>query len=172
MPYKDVNERKEHDRQYYHKHGERIRKRQRKYDKRKYYHLKENNPEEYQKLLAYYRENNRRRARQIKREVIAHYSNGTMACANPFGEHKEPYTNILALSIDHIHGNGNKFRTEKTKSCYGNTYYWWLKKHGFPEGLQVLCMNCQWIKRHKNHEFNKQLKAPTEEEKEKFTVKV
>jgi len=147
LPYKDPEKRRKHQRDYYLKNIDKRRKYQREYCREAYRKLKEN-PEAYQKRLAYYRRSNREQGERLKREVISHYSNGSMACANPFGEHKEPYTNILALSIDHIHGGGNKLR-----KGYGNSFYYWLKRNGFPEGFQVLCMNCQWIKRHENNEL-------------------
>ena len=148
MPYKDPKIRRQHQKEYYQKNKDKKRDYQRNYCKDRYYRIKNHCPEEYQKQLAYFREINREYGKQLKLKVISHYSNGRMACANPFGEHKEPYTNILALTLDHINGDGSK------RKGYGNSYYRWLKKNGFPdEGLQVLCMNCQWIKRHKNHEL-------------------
>lgn len=93
----------------------------------------------------------RRRQRGYKVKTINHYSNGTMACANPFGEHKEPYTTIEALSIDHINGGGTQERIHKSYGK-GGSFYFWLIKQGFPEGYQVLCMNCQFIKKIRNKE--------------------
>jgi len=29
----------------------------------------------------------------------------------------------------------------------GSRFYYWLRRQGYPEGYQTLCMNCQWIKR-------------------------
>ena len=92
-----------------------------------------------------------RRNKGYKLKVIEHYSNGTMACANPFGEHKEPYTTIEVLSIDHINGGGTQERIIKGYGRSGS--YYWLIKAGFPEGFQVLCMNCQFIKRIRNNEL-------------------
>ncbi len=43
-------------------------------------------------------------------------------------------------------GQGNQHRrlvAGKVSACL----YQWLKNNGFPEGYQVLCMNCQFIKR-------------------------
>lgn len=58
------------------------------------------------------------------------------------------FDDIRALSIDHVNGGGNKHRRELGKSATGSWFYRWLVKNGFPEGFQVLCMNCQFIKRH------------------------
>ncbi len=77
---------------------------------------------------------NRLRA-NLKREVILHYGNGEIVCS------RCGFKDIKALSIDHINGGGNKHR-RKIKN-----FYYWLRKNNFPEGYQVLCMNCQFIKK-------------------------
>jgi hypothetical protein len=51
---------------------------------------------------------------------------------------------IEFLSIDHIHGGGNKHI--KKISREGANFYYWLIKNGFPEGFQVLCYNCNRAK--------------------------
>ena len=43
-------------------------------------------------------------------------------------------------------GNAHKKREHMT-----NIYYW-LERHNYPPGFQVLCMNCQWIKKAENNE--------------------
>lgn len=89
-----------------------------------------------------------RQGRQREKErVISHYSNGTMACK------RCGFSDIRALSIDHIKGNGAKERrTIGMPKGGGDFFYRWLKKQNYPEGYQVLCMNCQWIKRSENSE--------------------
>jgi hypothetical protein len=88
---------------------------------------------------------------KLKFETLSVYSKGIPTCTNPFGEHEKPYTNLISLSIDHINGGGRKQRTEGT----GGQFYRWLRKQGYPSGFQVLCMNCQYIKRWENGEFRK-----------------
>lgn len=82
-------------------------------------------------------------------KAISRYSNGAMACANPYDEHATPYVNLLALTIDHVEGGGVKHRKEAR--------YWsfhkWLARQGYPTG-QVLCMNCQMIKKVLNNEMH------------------
>ena len=73
--------------------------------------------------------------------ILLHYSNGSMKCAFC------GFDDIRALSIDHIDGGGAPHRR-----MTGNDVYGWLKRNGFPEGYQVLCANCQWIKRQVNRE--------------------
>lgn len=58
---------------------------------------------------------------------------------------------IRALSIDHIEGGGNKH----LKAIGTQAIYPWLIKNNFPEGYQVLCMCCQFIKRAKNGELKR-----------------
>ncbi len=49
---------------------------------------------------------------------------------------------VAFLSIDHVNGGGRKHRAvDKTGDIYS-----WLKRSKFPEGFQVLCMNCNWAK--------------------------
>lgn len=80
-----------------------------------------------------------------KIRVLSHYSpHGIPECCNPFGEHKEPYTTLEALSIDHINNDGGRHKKEIKKNLYG-----WLIKNNFPDGFQTLCMNCQFIKKSK-----------------------
>jgi hypothetical protein len=59
------------------------------------------------------------------------------------------FTNISALSIDHINGNGTEHRKEVGR---GEAFYSWLIKNNFPEGYQTLCMNCQFVKAAENNE--------------------
>jgi hypothetical protein len=88
----------------------------------------------------------RRKAETIKAEVLSHYSKGKPACQNPFGQHTQPYMDIRALSIDHVNGGGTRHR-KSLKGRSGYHFYRWLKENSFPVGFQVLCMNCQFIKR-------------------------
>jgi hypothetical protein len=84
----------------------------------------------------------------LKIEVLSHYSGANPPqCANPYKEHKEPYQTIWSLSLDKIAGDHFKSKLPTGVTLYGK-----LKKEGYPEGWQVLCMNCQMIKRHENNE--------------------
>lgn len=55
----------------------------------------------------------------------------------------------MFLSIDHVHNDGADMRKAKLYSGSGTGFYQWLIKNKFPEGFQVLCMNCQ-VGKHKN----------------------
>lgn len=79
---------------------------------------------------------------KLKHDILTHYGNGKsrwVVCG---------YSDISALSIDHINGNGTQHRKEVK-----NIYYW-LRGNDYPAGFQTLCMNCQWVKRTKNNETN------------------
>ena len=84
----------------------------------------------------------RERRHKLKLDVISHYSNATMKCANC------PFSDIRALSLDRIEGGHIK-----SGLPYGDTLYKRLRKQGYPKGWQVLCMNCQWVKRYENEEI-------------------
>ena len=53
--------------------------------------------------------------------------------------------NINALQLDHIKGGGNVSR--KKMGNGGWAYYKKLKEAGYPKGYQVLCANCNVIKK-------------------------
>ena len=77
---------------------------------------------------------------RLKAKILTHYGNGKLACVNC------GFSDIQALSIDHINGNGAEWR----KLHGGRSsiiLYRYLQRENFPEGYQTLCMNCQFIKR-------------------------
>lgn len=90
------------------------------------------------------KQRHRRYNERQKQTVVEHYSQGTMLCCSC------GFSDIRALTIDHIDGGGLSHLGQIGK---GNLYPW-LIKNDFPEGYQVLCMNCNWIKRHENREFS------------------
>ena len=91
-----------------------------------------------------YREKAKEARKQLKLEVLSYYSQDLKCDGCGFSD-------VRALSIDHVKGDGAKHRKK-----IGNVdFYRWIKKNKFPEGFQVLCFNCQWIKRVENNEVNK-----------------
>jgi hypothetical protein len=123
---------RKYNRVYYQKNRERIRA-----QIRKRYH---DNPT---KMV----EGSRRRHLRYKVACINHYSNGTMQCS------RCGFTDIRALTLDHINGGGSHDR--KYQKYKGSRFYLFLIQEKFPDGFQVLCMNCQFIKRHEKREFHK-----------------
>jgi hypothetical protein len=79
-------------------------------------------------------ETSRRQRRKIRAEVLAHYGDHCVCC----GEREPDF-----LSLDHINGGGNK---ERKEVGLGILWYYWLRKNGYPGGLQVLCYNCNLAK--------------------------
>ena len=88
--------------------------------------------------------------REVKREVLTHYGNGKAECT------KCGFSDIRALTIDHINGGGKR-HTYSIGTPGGPSFYRWLKVQNFPVGYQTLCFNCQWVKRDENHEFAQRL---------------
>lgn len=70
----------------------------------------------------------------VKDEVFEAYGGYVCKCC---GEKEKAF-----LTIDHVNNDGAKHRKE-----VGTRLYHWLKNNEFPDGFQVLCMNCQWGKR-------------------------
>jgi len=80
---------------------------------------------------------------RYKAQVLQHYGGDSPACSCGFSDRR-------ALSIDHIEGGGCQHRKEIGA---GVNFYRWLVKNSFPEGFQVLCMNCQFIKRYEENGY-------------------
>jgi len=86
------------------------------------------------------RSRHQRYGAKLKLLVFGHYSPFLM-CA------RCGCTDIRVLTIDHIEGGGCVHRRTVLKRSGGTQFYVWLKRNGYPSGFQVLCMNCNWIKR-------------------------
>ncbi len=102
---------------------------------------KVDNPEHVFKLDKAYRE---RRNPRVKDTVFGAYGGYKCVCC---GE-----TEKLFLTIDHINNDGANHRRKigGKRTMAGLPFYMWLIRNNFPEGLQVLCMNCQHGKRMNN----------------------
>jgi hypothetical protein len=91
-----------------------------------------------------YKKNKNQRTREVRAllrlEILSYYSNGAIVCSCC------GYGDVRALDLDHIKNDGGSHR--KAIGRRGATYeiYAQLKREGFPEGYQVLCRNCNWIK--------------------------
>lgn len=81
------------------------------------------------------------RMNRVRLQCLIYYSNGIPKCS------RCGFSDIRALQIDHINGGGNKH----VKELNGMLVFW-LQKNNFPEGFQILCANCNWIKRYENNE--------------------
>lgn len=69
------------------------------------------------------------------------------------------FKDIRALQIDHVNGGGAKERREQSsRSSSHNLKYVNIRIDSFLKGenkYQLLCANCNWIKRIENKEFYK-----------------
>lgn len=93
---------------------------------------------------AFYEKLNRgntERRYAVRHEVYMAYGGYICACC---GETEKSF-----LSIDHIYNDGAKHKRENNLKT-GEQMYRWLKRNNFPDGFQILCMNCQWGKRNNN----------------------
>jgi uncharacterized protein YeaO (DUF488 family) len=113
-----------------------------------YYH-DNNYYQNYNKSYAKkYKEINKNRHQKwhknLKFEVLSHYSNGTPICAC-CGE-KE----LSFLSLEHVNNDGAKHK----KELFGKRHnlYSWLKNNSYQTNykIEVLCMNCQFGRRYNN----------------------
>lgn len=135
---------KEFDAQYYLKHRDKILERTTQYRKE---HLvetklaKKKHRQIHKKELS--TKDNLRREK-LKTEVLSYYCNSTIPHCIICNEKR-----LACLSIDHIDGGGNKVKQR------GASTYYRLKREGYPEGYQTLCMNCQFIKRVINNECHR-----------------
>jgi len=92
----------------------------------------EKNPERYKKIRNKARKN-------LRIEVLNHYSGGDIKCACCGERHHE------FLAIDHINNNGaTAKRNGEPKGGIG--FYTYLRKNNWPTGFQVLCHNCNMAK--------------------------
>lgn len=91
--------------------------------------------------LPHVREIEKQSRYKLRTEVLTHYSHGIPKCAC-CGENELDF-----LTIDHINGGGNQHR-KSLGGRRGSGIYGWLRQHKYPNGYQVLCMNCNFAKGH------------------------
>jgi len=85
-----------------------------------------------------------RNARKKLREAVVNFLGGKCARCG--------FNDIRALQIDHIHGGG----TKELRKYSPSVMYHSILSGKFPkEKYQILCANCNWIKRHENQEYYK-----------------
>lgn len=61
------------------------------------------------------------------------------------------FSDTRALQIDHVNGGGTK-EWNRGALAYDRKYE---MVYATPQNYQILCANCNWIKRHENDEFPK-----------------
>lgn len=93
-----------------------------------------------------------RERNRLKLDVFKHYSVDGIKCC------KCGFDDIRALTIDHINNNGAEERRKLFghRMYAGTTFYRWLRKNDYPDnGYQVLCFNCNWIKKTEHQKCQK-----------------
>lgn len=78
-----------------------------------------------------------RRYKKEKQLIFEHYG-GTNPHCECCGETRQEF-----LTVNHKNGRGNVHRREIGES---NLYHW-LVKNNYPDGFNILCMNCNWASR-------------------------
>lgn len=76
---------------------------------------------------------------EAKSLVFSHYGSKCACC----GEQETRF-----LTIDHVNDDGFKWRGNGNGQ-HKNIYQWLVRKN-YPDGFQVLCMNCN-VGKHRNH---------------------
>lgn len=76
-------------------------------------------------------------------------------CANPYGLHNESFTDFRCLQVDHIN---RKAKHREEFGTTGSEMYLRFVIQQLKAGskdYQLLCANCNWIKRYENKEYGK-----------------
>lgn len=100
---------------------------------------KVNNPDAYKAL------NRGNQKTYLQRKKIAAFAVLGNKCA------RCPVTDIRCLQVNHVEGNGHAERRERRG---GNTIALYRRIIAGSRDLQLLCANCNWIKRWENNEHN------------------
>lgn len=81
---------------------------------------------------------------KVRRAVFNAYGGHKCVCC---GETERKF-----LTLDHVNNDGAEHRVKIAgkRTASGWQTYYWLYRNGFPSGLQVLCMNCNFGKRMNN----------------------
>ena len=140
---------KKYNRQYYVKHSEEMKAYARNYRRTHKEDLKRKRAIHYEKNKVTIRLRNgewqRKTARLLRSQLLQRFGGKCEKCG---------FDDPRALQIDHIHGDGAKER--KAHNITGVRFYRKLLKLTDSElnrNYQLLCANCQWIKRFENHEY-------------------
>ena len=137
MPYKNKEEAKEHAKRYYQENKERLNRYLRDWYKEHKEELnrKRKSPE----YIAHKNELRRKWRFRMKTKLFNAY--GGAKCKNC------GITDMRVLDLDHLDNNGCQ---ERKKLGGTEKLFFYLIKNNFPPGYQILCRNCNWIKRLEN----------------------
>ena len=119
----------------YIKNKEHIQKYHEKYYEKNKYKISQQGKKYYKNNKARILSRNKEYWKKQKQLVLDQYGSICSCC----GEHRVEF-----LTIDHINGGGHQHRESLKKK--GKNFLFWLINNNFPEGYQVLCMNCNFSK--------------------------
>jgi hypothetical protein len=125
---------------YYYKNPEKIKAYAKQYRHRNRFIINEKIKKYKQTFIEKSKKQGKDYRKKMKQKVILAYSHD-IKCS------KCNFSDIRALTIDHINGGGTQHRKK-----INGSFYKWLEKNNYPKEYQVLCMNCQFIKRDENNE--------------------
>lgn len=149
MPLKDSEANKKYRQQYYQKNKEREKKQSKDYYQNHKEELQKWSHKYYHNHQQEYLRNIKKKHELLKGEIIELLGG---KCANPYNlPHPDWCNSLECLQIDHVHGNGPKER-KQFKSPWTLYLYILEKIKAGSKDYQLLCANCNWIKRHKNGE--------------------
>jgi hypothetical protein len=179
MPYKDLEQNRKRCREYRQKHLEELRDYDRlrnNTEKRKQWFRERDQKRE----RKYYKKQQNKKYRQEHKEELAEYNKGYQDknkaqlqkyFANRYYTLKEKVFVILGsecsncgcndkriLQVDHVNGHGYSERKTSKKIPFKN-----IEKN--PEKYQILCPNCNWIKKSENMESKPRLQTKRAEQK-------
>lgn len=107
---------------------------------------REKNPGLAAKRTAEYRKNNPERVKEAQRLSDKKLKDAAYAAYGGYECRCCGEKIVQFLSIDHINNDGNEHR----KVVDRRKIYKWLAKNNYPEGFQILCMNCNFGKARNN----------------------
>ena len=150
MPYKDPEKEREYHKQYQKKWQKKNREKVKVYSKKWYTKTKKENPE---RLKAYDRKRYQRslkRRTQIKEAAYLFLRRKREEAINKLGGvcKRCNFFDSRALQIDHINGDGHKERRLNKKTMFNKII------NNKADNYQLLCANCNWIKRSENKEYH------------------
>lgn len=105
---------------------------------------RENNPDKIRKYLKKYHKKVQQKVQYIRMQIFERYGKVCKKCG---------FSDIRALQIDHVLGDGNIERS-KTKWAFGTATYYRKVLADKTGKYQILCANCNCIKRIENNEMN------------------
>jgi len=90
-----------------------------------------------------WRENNQSTYQKVRREVLSYLGNKCSKCG---------VDDFRVLQIDHVNGNGYRERKQFGEGGASTVRYYRHILEVEGQGYQLLCANCNWIKRYEQEE--------------------